>query len=74
MLLWLHSMGVLSGRASSVLYGFVAEDGLAGHMLYFFRQGRFSKLSGTSLGGKSKGRPELSSCVGVCPPQFEYID
>lgn len=53
---------------------FDAEDGLAGHMLYFFRRGRLRKLSGTSLSGKSRGRPELGSCVGECPPQFEYID
>lgn len=39
--------------------GFDAEDGLAGSTRDFFRQGRLSKWGGTSMAGKSRGRPEL---------------
>lgn len=35
--------------------GFGAQDTLAGHTISFCSQGMLRKLSGTSLGGKSKG-------------------
>lgn len=74
MLLWLHSMGDLSGEHLVCCHGFDAEDGLTGHTFYFFRQGRFSKLNGISLGSKNRGRSERGSCAGECPSQFEYIE
>lgn len=74
MLLWLHSMGDLSGEHLVCYHGCDAEDGLTGHTFYFFRKGRFSKLNGISLGGKSRGMSEIGTCVGECPSQFEYVE
>lgn len=45
---------------------------LAGHTISFCSQGMLRKLSGTSLGGKSRGRPQFGSQVGERPPWFEY--